>query len=66
MTLIVRFYNAYELRNVPAGHRYFRVGTIGYKWVKIKESHAPHWKRISLKKWQEIQQLNTFKIIREG
>ena len=48
--MTIRFYNAYELPSVPAGHRYFRVGTIGYKWVKIKEAHAPHWKRIPLKK----------------
>ena len=63
--MLISFYNAYELRNVPAGQRMFKVGTVGYKWVKIKEAHAPHWKRIPLKKWQEIQQLKTFKIIRE-
>ena len=63
--MLISFYNAYELRNVPAGHRMFKVGTVGYKWVKIKEAHAPYWNRISVKKWEEIKQLKTFKIIRE-
>ena len=35
--MLISFYNAYELRNVPAGQRMFKVGTVGeFKWMEVK------------------------------
>ena len=59
----IRFYNGYELKRVPSGLRFFDVGTIGRKWVKIKESPSDRWMRISVKNWEQIKQAPRFEII---
>jgi len=61
--MLVRFYHEDEIRGVPSGTRIFEVGTVGWKWVKVKPMHEPQWHRIKRKTWDKICEGRQYKVI---
>jgi|TARA_R100001443_G_scaffold113502_1_gene128337 hypothetical protein len=68
---IVRFYNDPTLANkLSHGYHHFEIGDIGWKWVKIRPTYlsthrANHWTKIKRSKWDDIQQLKSFRVLEE-
>lgn len=63
VSLVVQFYHEDDIRGLPSGTRLFEVGTIGWKWVKIRTPYEPQWHRIKRKTWNKISKQKDYKVI---